>query len=150
MKRVIKFTDNREPLPGEAVIVSGNVMYFNGNKNFVTNTLPASAISYDHCEDAVIQSGITPPPVVIPQKDYCQDQCIDSDLDVIYINPFDNIQTGDKVFFNGRGYVKSGKTGRATHVLSAAPIPVTYSATCVVNRLWSDSGIWNDADKWRE
>ncbi len=130
--RVITFEDGREPQLGEAVEIDGQIYYYSGARRFSTQTLPASAVSYDSCETAVLSTGGTLETPTYPVQDYCQDTDIDVELDRMYINPSDTISAGDKVFFNGRGFVKTGNTGTATHILTALPTVVDYDTTCVV------------------
>lgn len=128
---VIKFADGREPKIGEAVIIQDQICYYTGNRRFSTITLPASAVSYDSCETAVLSTGGTLEKPSYPVQDYCHDTDMDVELDRMYINPYDDISPGDKVFFNGRGFIKTGNTGTATHVLTAMPLVVDYDETCV-------------------
>ena len=130
--RVVTFDDGRVPKVGETVVIDGLVYYYSGGRRFSTETLPASAISYDNCETAVLSSGGTLESPTYPVQDYCQDTTMDVELDRMYINPSDTISTGDKVFFNGRGFIKTGNTGTATHVLTAMPVVLDYYSTFVV------------------
>lgn len=128
--RVINFDDGRVPQIGEAVQIDGQIYYYSGTRRFGTQNLPASAVSYDNCETAVLSTGGTLQPPTYPVQDYCLDTNIDVELDRMYINPSSSIKTGDKVFFNGRGFIKTGNTGTVTHILTAIPVVVDYNDTC--------------------
>lgn len=128
--KVVKFEDGREPQIGDTVVIDGQIYYYSGKRRFSTETIPASATSYDSCESAVLSTGGTLESPSYPVQDYCADHTMDVELDRMYINPYDEISVGDKVFFNGRGFVKTGNKGTATHVLTAMPTVVDYNAKC--------------------
>ena len=130
--KVVKFEDGREPQVGETIVIDGQIYYYSGGRRFSTQTIPASATSYDSCETAVLSTGGTLETPTYPVQDYCQDTDMDVELDRMYINPYADISVGDKVFFNGRGFIKTGNTGTATHVLTAMPTVVDYDTTCVL------------------
>lgn len=130
--RVVKFEDGRVPSVGDTIEIDGQFYYHTGARRFSTQVVPASVTTYDSCQSAVLATGGTLESPAYPVQDYCQDTDIDVELDRMYINPSDTISTGDKVFFNGRGFVKTGNTGTATHVLTAMPVVVDYDATCVL------------------
>ena len=149
-RKVLKYPPGQKPEPGKAITSTDFAgVYVVTDKNALTNVSATNYTVYDSCEAAILATGGTVDTPVYPVKDYCSDGIAVSS-DRMYINPNPGINPGDKVFFNGRGFIKTGNKGTATHVLSAMPIVVEYGATCTPVRAWDDSKAWDDNQTWPE
>jgi hypothetical protein len=130
-ERIVIKTISEDHTPGDVIMVDGHPYTFTGNRGFVNKTLSEPFSSFSSCAAGITQTGGTiaeQPPW--PTENYCTNTDIDVELDKMYVNPFPDVPIGSKVFFNGRGFIKTGNKGTATHVLSAQPVVVAYSAIC--------------------
>lgn len=149
-RQVFKYPPGETPEPGKVVTspdFEGSWMVT--DKKALTNITISNYTVHDSCEALTTSTGGTVDTPTYTTVDYCSDG-IDVTLDRMYINPNSTIKPGDKVFFNGRGFIKTGNKGTATHVLSAMPTVVEYDTVCTPVRTWKDDRIWDDDQTWPE
>jgi len=131
-RKFIKYTHVNGTLkPGDVVELNDDgVPYVYEGIPGLTNTYPLCAGNvddlpiYSTCAEFLTDKGRSDEIVFneYPVKDYTNVNIPVDESDNIYITPFDSIPVGTVVCMNGRNFMKTGGTGVATHVLSAAPL----------------------------